>query len=254
MHTIDTDLSSISKFRVHIAPVGFEIDRIVIPARVEKADKVWLLVHDKPHEDKATSFVDKTTKELKKLNIKVEVKRADRFDLFKIIKAVREIIEEEKANDVYINVATGSKIQAIACMMACMIFNDKKNVKPFYAEAEKYSGFKGEQQTTGWKRNIALPAYEIKIPKSELVRALKIIKENGGKIRKKDMAGLAEKADLITVHAQKENFEQARFASLDKNIIQPLVDQWKFVEIEKIGRNRWIKITEAGRQAAEFLI
>jgi hypothetical protein len=247
-------MSGIANLRVHIAPVGFEIDRIVIPARIEKADKVWLLVHDKPHEDKATTFVDKTTKELKKLNIKVEVKRADRFDLFKIIKAVKEIIEEEKTNDIYVNVATGSKIQAIACMMACMIFNDKKNVKPFYAEAENYSGFKGEQQTTGWKRNIALPAYEIKIPKPELVRALRIIKEHEGRIRKKEMAELAEKAEIITVNAQKENFEQARFASLDKNIIQPLVDQWKFVEVEKIGRNRWIQITEGGTQAAEFLI
>lgn len=247
-------MSSISKFRVHIAPIGFEIDRIVIPAKMEKADKVWLLVHDKPHEDKAVRFVDKTTKQLEKLGIKVEVKRADRFELFKNIRAVREIIEEEKGNDIYINVATGSKIQAIACMMACMIFNDKKNIKPFYAEAKNYSGFKGEQQTTGWKRNIALPAYEIKIPKPELIRALRIIKEHKGKIRKKEMAELAEKAEIITVGAQKENFEQARFASLDKNIIQPLAEQWKFVEVEKIGRNRWINITEAGSQAAEFLI
>ncbi len=36
--------------------------------------------------------------------------------------------------------------------------------------------------------------------------------------------------------------------------IAPLVDEWNFVEIEKIGRNRWIKITEEGQIAAEFLI
>jgi len=33
-----------------------------------------------------------------------------------------------------------------------------------------------------------------------------------------------------------------------------LEDQWRFVTVEKIGRTRWIKITEEGKHAAEFLI
>ena len=254
METVNTNLSNLSKLRVHIAPVGFEIDRVVIPAKIERADKVWLLIHDKPHEDKASSYRETIVKELKKLNVKVEIAQADRMDLFKTIKAVKEIVQQEKKNDIYVNVASGSKIQAIACMMACMIFNNQNNIKPFYAEAEKYAAFEGKQQSIGWKRNIALPSYEIQIPKHELVTALKIIKEKGGKISKKEMAKLAEDAKIITVGAREENFEQARFASLDKNIIQPLADQWKFIEVEKVGRNRWIKITEAGSQAAEFLI
>jgi len=56
------------------------------------------------------------------------------------------------------------------------------------------------------------------------------------------------------VGAKDENYEQARFASLDKNIVQPLVETWGFVEVEKIGRNRWLKMTEDGDHAAEFLI
>lgn len=44
------------------------------------------------------------------------------------------------------------------------------------------------------------------------------------------------------------------FCKLDKNIIQPLEEEWKFVEVEKIGRSRYVKITEAGSNAAEFLI
>ncbi|MDE1727423.1 MAG: hypothetical protein KGH89_09210 [Thaumarchaeota archaeon] len=254
MQTTDTIMSNLSKMRVHIAPVGFEIDRIVIPAIKERADKVWLLIHDMASEDKAGAYREKIEKELKKNNIKFEIAKADRLDLFKIIKSVKEIILKEKANDIYVNVASGSKIQAIACMMACMIFNTKNNVKPFYAEAEKYAAFEGKQQSIGWKRNIGLPAYEIQIPKPELVTALKIIREHGGKITKKEMAKLADDAKIITVGAREENFEQARFASLDKNIIQPLADHWKFVEVEKVGRNRWIKITESGSQAAEFLI
>jgi len=71
---------------------------------------------------------------------------------------------------------------------------------------------------------------------------------------KKEMAEIAEDKEIITVNAEDENHSQARFASLDKNIIEPLEKQWGFIEIEKIGRNRWIKITEEGKNAAEFLI
>ena len=52
MHTIDTIMSKLATFRVHIAPLGFEIDRIVLPLKETKADKLWLLVNEKTAEDK----------------------------------------------------------------------------------------------------------------------------------------------------------------------------------------------------------
>jgi len=239
---------------VHIAPVGFEIDRIVIPAKNMKADKVWLLIHDNPSEDKAGPFVEKIKSQLKKEKITVVIERHNRLDLFKIIKSIKEIVDKEQGNDIYVNLASGSKIQAIASMMACMMFNEKKSIKPFYAEAERYPGFEGSQMSYGVKNLMEIPTYQIHTPKPELIRALKIIIEQKGRIKKKEMAELAEKENLITVNAREENYTQARFASLDKNIIQPLVEQWKFVEVEKIGRTRWVKITQEGINAAEFLI
>jgi len=253
MHT-DHTIMSLTNLRVHIAPVGFEIDRIVLPAKEMKADKIWLLVHDKPNEDKATPFVEKIQKQLKKTNIKVVKEYHDRLDLFQIIKTVKKIIEIEKENHVYVNLASGSKIQAIACMMTCMMFNEKKNVIPFYAEAKDYLGFSGEQLSTGIKNITEVPTYEIKTPEQRHIDALRIIKENSGKITKKEMAELADTNGLISVNAEKENYTQARFASLDQNILQPLLERWHFIEIEKIGRTRWIKITQEGNNAAKFLI
>jgi len=196
----------LTNFRVQIAPVGFEIDRIVIPAKEMKADKVYLLVHDKPNEDKATLFVEKIQKQLKKEKIKVVIEHHNRLDLFEIIKSVKQIIKNEKGNNVYVNLASGSKIQAIACMMACMMFNQKKNVMPFYAEAKSYLGFKGKQLSSGVKNLMEVPTYEIKIPEERHVKALKIIQEKGGKITKKEMAELAVNNELITVNAEKDNY------------------------------------------------
>jgi hypothetical protein len=251
---MDTIVDDVATLRVHIAPVGFEIDRVVIPAKKMKADRVWLLVHNNASEDRGRPYAEKIKNQLKRSDVEVRTAEVNRLELFNIIKGVKKIIESEKDNDVYVNVASGSKIHSIACMMACMMFGKRRNVKPFYAEAEKYAAFEGMQQSSGVKKVMPLPSYEVQTPKPELVLALKLIKENGGKLRKKEMAELAERHKIIVVKAREENFEQARFASLDKNIIQPLEDHWSFVEVEKIGRNRWIKITEAGLQASEFLI
>ena len=255
MHTKDTIMAKIAKLRIQIAPVGYEIDRVVLPAKQEKADKVWLLVHENKSDDKAKPFISKITAKLKKLGITVVEESHDRQDLFQIIRAVKSIIEKESDNDIYVNLASGSKIQAIGTMMACMMFNDKSNIHPFYVEAKEYAGFVGKTQlSTGIKEIQNVPPYSIKIPDAKLIKALKIIQEMDGKVTKKQMAELAEKNNLISINPKdEEHRSMVRFTSLDKNIIQPL-EEWGFVTVNKLGRNRWINVTEEGKNASEFLI
>ena len=255
MHIVHTIMARIAKLRVHIAPVGYEIDRIVLSARQEKADRVWLLLHENKSDDKAGPFITEITSQLEKQKIEVREEYHDRRDLFKIIRAVRNIIGQEKGNEIYVNLASGSKIQAIGTMMACMMFNDDdESIHPFYVEAEHYPGFEGgEPISTGIKEIQDVPPYSIKIPEQKLISALEIILEKNGRLTKKEMAQLAEERKLITINAIEKNHSMARFASLDKNIIQPL-EEWGLVETEKIGRNRWIKITREGENASKFLI
>ena len=253
MHTVDTIMPEMMKLRVHIAPVGFEIDRVVIPAVEMKADKVYLLRHDNFSKDKSGPYLEKIAKILEKKNIPTKTIDVNRYMLFGIIRAVKEIIQSERDNDIYLNIASGSKIHAVGCMMACMIFDDRTNIHPYYAQAKEYPTFSGkEQQTFGVEEIHKLPTYQIRTPSPKLLSALSFIKDKG-KITKKEFAELATKHNLINVGARDENYDQARFASLDKNIIQPLENEWKFIETEKIGRNRWIKLTKEGEHASEFL-
>jgi len=183
----------IAKLRVHIAPVGYEIDRIVLSAKQERADRVWLLLHENKSDDKAGPFVTKITTQLEKLNIEIKEEYHDRRDLFKIIRAVKNIIETEKGNEIYVNLASGSKIQAIGTMMACMMFNDDDSIHPFYVEAVNYPGFDAKKPlSTGIKEIVNVPPYSIKTPDQKLVSALQIITENNGKLTKKEMARLSE--------------------------------------------------------------
>jgi len=258
MHTVDT-MSNNLKLRVHIAPVGFEIDRIVIPAKKMRADKVWLISHEQRSEDKARPFLEKIRKTLEKNNIEVKEVSADRYRLFDIVRVVKETILKERQHDIYLNVASGSKIHAVGVMMATMIFDDRTNLHPFYAQAKDYHHTKvTEPQTSGIEQITDLPTYQIHTPPQKQLAALKIIlehEENGhkvGKIKKKDMAKLAIEKNLIKVNAI--NQSQATFASLDKNIISPLENEWGHVRTEKVGKNRWVHLTDEGRWASEFLI
>lgn len=88
----------IDTLRIHIAPVGFEVDRIVMPAIKKKADRVWLITHNGQHEDKGNPFVESIEKKLKAENIQCRQAPADRIDLFDILRALRSIILQEKGN------------------------------------------------------------------------------------------------------------------------------------------------------------
>jgi len=213
-------MPEIPNLRVHIAPVGYEIDRVVLPAKKLRADKVILLVHENPSEDRATKFYEKISSELQKANIEVSTEYHNRLDLFQIIKTVKNLIAQQSGNIVSVNLASGSKVQAIGCMMASMMFNDDKNVNPFYVEAKDYLGFSGKPISKGIKDIEFIPTYEIQKPEERHIQALKIVADSGGKISKKEMAKIAVKQKLIVVNA--ENQSQATFASLDKNIISVL--------------------------------
>ena len=254
MHTIDTIMPGNVRLRVHIAPVGFEIDRVGIPAIEMKADKVYLLRHDNYAEDKSGPYLEKIAKKLENKNISTEIVNVNRYRLFGIIRVVKEIIIKERDSDIYLNIASGSKIHAVGCMMAAMLKDDRTNIHPYYAQAETYPKYSGkEQQTFGVEEIHDLPTYQIRTPPPKLLEALSIIKAED-RITKKRLAEIADDHDLINVGAREENFQQARFASLDKNIIHPLEHDWEFIKVEKVGRNRIITLTKEGRYAAEFLI
>lgn len=267
-------MKAISRLRVHIAPLGFEVDRIVLPAVKLKADMVCLLVHSNRTEDKAKVFEEEIRQRLSESGIQVKSEYADRTSLFGILRAVKGIIQGDIGmnNDIYVNVSSGSKIQSIACMMACMMWNDADNLTPYYAEPERYTSpeslassqkqrakkpknTKSVQISSGLKDITELPKYRIQIPKKELVKALDIVhKSKGGRIRKSDMAEAAEKAGIITINSKEENRESARLVSLAKNIVDPLTNDWKFLRTDKTGRTRWVSLTEEGENVAEFLL
>lgn len=248
--TIDSDLDML---RIHIAPVGFEVDRIVLPAKSMKADKVWLILHNDPTDDIGKSFSNSISKQLSEIGIEHRFENADRTQLFDTLRGLRTIIFKEKKNAIFVNVSVGSKIQAIASMMACMMFKDEVNIRPYYAVPERYETIPREQETVGLKQIVTLPGYKVETPPVNLIKCLEII--HGRKdhmITKKELRDQALIQNLIRIE-RTENKEQSAYMALKNNLLDPLSSKWNFINVEKVGRRHNITLTEEGMNALSFL-
>ena len=262
--TLYNNVKSLQILRIHVAPVGFEVDRIVLPAINMKADRVWLIVHNKAHEDKGDRFVRTIQSKLKDARIDCLLAQADRIDLFDILRTLRIIFLREKGNSISVNVSVGSKIQAIASMMACMMFKDLAMIKPYYVVPERYNSSllkqEDKQETEGVKDVIGLPEYKIEIPSERLIRCLDIIDARAGsKITKRELKDLAIEHNLIHIDDKKISSggskgytDQAGYMALNKNLIEPLLD-WRFITESKVGSHHVISLTSDGKHALKFL-
>lgn len=241
------------KLRVHIAPVGFEIDRVIEPLVRLKADKVWLIIEDDIEKSDAQIYFKKITKCLDELKIESGEKRCDIRSLFDLLNIYRIIIEEEAHHQIFINVSTGNKIEAIAGMMAAMIFNDESmDITPYYVVPGNYDikPKKGQQFTSGYKDVFQLPNYKIERPKESLIAALKIIAENNC-TSKKILIEKFLKNKLIVIE-NKEHTEAAKYSQLNKKYLEPLA-QKGFIEIQGTGKAARIAIIENGVNILKFL-
>ena len=240
------------KLRVHIAPIGFEIDRVIEPLIKLKADKVWLIVDNTIETSDASVHYKKVKERVQELKIDFDERRCDIQSLFDLLNIYRMIIEEEEHHQIFINVSTGSKIEAIAGMMAAMIFNNETiDATPYYVVPENYEikPKKGQQLTSGFKSIIQLPNYKIERPKEVLISALKIIQDNDS-VSKKILIEKFTAMKLIVIDS--EHTEAAKHSQLNKKYLEPL-SQKGFIEIKGKGKAARIIITDDGNNILKFL-
>jgi len=253
--------------RVHIAPVGFEIDRVVIPVIEMEADKVWLITERDPELDKGRVYLEQVESEIhqRNENCEIEIKRCDfdSRDLYDVLRAFREIVVQEKENHIFINVSTGTKIHAIAGMMACMIFKDlAANLIPYYAKPDTYLPLpeEGTQMSRGCGLIHQLPNYRIERPSDELIKMLAVIDQccnnQVQNVTKSELIRELKNRDLLTLSEVEgrpiRNEKVAYYLALQRKCLEPL-RKWNFIEIRPSTKRGKIHITQEGKNMLKFL-
>jgi len=227
--------------RVVVAPVGYENDRIVLPAAELSADRAVLLVYD--DETDHPSYLPTVRERLDDRGIDHESVACDIFDFYDCIGTVGEVVTAFAADDVYVNLASGTKITAIGGMIACMA----TGATPFYVRAAAYGPRTDADVAEGIRSLVELPTYPIEYPSPQQVATLAYLAEEGP-ATKKDLIRFGADAGLPAIAGHDAGNRKGKYRRLDSRILDDLAAN-EYVSLATDGRSTRVAITEAGRDA-----
>ncbi|MCZ7357214.1 MAG: DUF6293 family protein [Candidatus Methanoperedens sp.] len=250
--------------KVHIVPMGFEIDRIELPLKMIGADKVFLLTDEKEKEI-GLRYLEELERRIKTI-IDVEdfkVIGCPMWDFQNLMSLICELVRKEKlaGNFIYINVSSGSKLSAIAGTLASLMYG----AIPYYAQAKKYNiknpGIKSGEIcgiTSGVNKILQIPSYTIERPPDELINALAILSDKGGRISQKEYIFELEKRgfidDAIGIgRGQRKEVTKKGYAKAKRQFFEKLEEKGWAVKKGK-GRSSYIEITNEGTNTFETFI
>lgn len=242
--------------RVQVVPLGFEYERLKHPIVEWKADKVVTIAYRDG--DAEVPYLDELLAELEgNERIELERRECDIFDLYDTLGTVAAAIADHEGNDVYVNLSGGSKITAIAGMIACMATGATPiYAKPDYGpEAEEVPP---EPLHDAVDRVFSLPTYPIERPSATHVAFLRFVREReradpdaSGRYRgasKKELIEFALEEEFQFVAESSAETEKGLYRLLDRHVVDPLESKG-YVETEKVGRRKYLSLTEAGENA-----
>lgn len=221
--------------RVHVMPVGYEHDRLVLPAIELGAERVILL---EPDAGTAQEYGDAARERLDEAGIAHETIPCDIFDLYESIGAIAEIASEFE--DVSVNIASGSKVTAVGGAIACMA----TDATPYYVRAERY-GADAESVSEGVEAIYELPTYPIDRPSREHVAVLEYVAEHEP-VSKKRLIAFGEDRALPFIADYDGEGEKGKYRRLERHVVDPLADRG-YLTVEDVGRTKRVSTTERGR-------
>jgi hypothetical protein len=244
--------------RIHIVPIGFEEDRVVLPAVELKAEKVFLLAN-LPKNDRAGKFRTEVIRRLKEVDIEHEVRTASIFALDETLDLIVRLLRENRRESLFINLSAGSKIQALAGCLAAMIARAEGiSVCAYYVEPKRYKDDPPKTPLSfGLEQLVEIPPLILPTPPMEVKVAMRLLSRRD--YSKLELAlVLAASGQLDPSKVGRDGTpvnERARVSlqsSVDFKVVQPLVSV-RYASTQKKGKRVIVSLTESGRQAASLL-
>lgn len=237
---------------VHIAPLGYEIDRLVEPIREYRADVIYLLTHNSPLRGQA-NYHDDVHGALEDAGAEIRTREIDLYDLYDVLGEVTTIVADHPDDTVRVNVSTGNKLAAVGATIACM--EESTDAEAYYVHPEERAhDVETEPKTSGYASDELLPDYPIESPSHDEVKVMEYIQELDTEMytpHKKDLIDRAREDDLAFLRNGNKNedvSDKAAFGRLDAKIISKLKDRG-FIEVEKAGRRKQVRLTEMGEKS-----
>jgi hypothetical protein len=230
--------------RVHFAPLGFEVDRIVAPAVALRADAMILLAESA--RGRARPTLERVTRRLDRRNIPHPIQACDLWDPPSVVNAVGSVASVAPHHQYFFNVSTGAKTACIGGTIASMFWR----VRPYYQPVVYIDGPPSgrEPPIDGPPRFI--PTFEMPVLDRGTVDTLTFLVNHTRPVSKRELMSHMLGAETIRPKGKSCVSPQALHAQAD-TILHRLAS-WGFVEAQ--GRRRGLRITatETGRGGARM--
>jgi hypothetical protein len=241
--------------RIHVAAVGFEVERVTEPILRDRADRAYLLTRETS--DAAQPFVDEVLRRLAAAPrpIDVRLRRTTIWDVFGALAELRSVFEVEGRLDrrapevipLRVNVSTGTKITAIAGTLACMLWKGE----PYYAQVSRawYSELTPRVRPVNdvVSRIDPVAVYALRSPAPELVEVLEALERRGGELRTRELIRelALDRPAEGSGHVLSPQAQHSRLRSR----LEPLEGRWGFVSTDFRGTRGRVRLTDQGRLA-----
>ncbi len=234
--------------RVHIIPIGDdEIDRIVIPAEIGKADRIYLvtkkgknLFADLVKNSKNVILTNRIVRKEDLIEIQCDI-----FNFTELLQTFAKIIKtevKEGKNKVFFSLSTGGNLMSAAGMLSCILFD----AEPYFLVKD----FKKNKIPVN-PEILPFPKYNVILPEKSLINFLYSMKE---KMKMDEVEILSKRQCLYLMEQLHPNevfsktsgdYNKLKFRYLDK------LEERKYIEIEKKPRGK-IRITNDGEFALKI--
>lgn len=228
---------------VHLVPVGYEVERVCDPIIENDGDHAVLFRHEDQSEN-GEKCMRLVTEKLSDNGIEYDIRDTHFFELYDCLGEMRTQIDEYEEEDIFVNISTGSKITAVAGMMACMA----TGTQPYYVRAEGYSA---EVITEGRGEIIPLSAYPVGLPDKQYLKVLEFLSSEDA-VYKKDVIEYVKEEDLPLLSGYSRQQLKNQYEPVNKEIIEPLKERG-FVETQRYGQGKKVKLTEEGETTLQGL-
>lgn len=230
-----------ARLRVHFAPLGFEVDRLVSPAILLKADVVILLVGTITERKPARDAIQEVRSRLGEHDLDPESVRTELWDTPSVVDVVGGIVAAAPAHDYFFNTSTGPKPACLAGAMAANFWG----VRAYYQRVnyDAPGVINGDYPADGapqfWTR------FKTDPPDLGALHTLQRLVMVGEPTTKLDLLGYLRERSIIRPSPTTKAIRQSEYGQLD-TILQRL-EGWGFVRIDGHGRSVRVSLTSAGK-------
>jgi hypothetical protein len=238
----NAELRSVAE--IHVAPLGYEYDRIKTPVVEYGADALYLLRD--PSRGRA-EYHDRLASELTDAGVAVRSRRIDLGDMYDVLGEVTTIADGHADDIVRVNVSSGPKLSTVGAALACMV----TDAIGYHVHPDSRSHpIERSPRTEGMAMAEQLPTYPIETPTTDQLRILEYVDSTLETYtpKKSDLIEFAEEESLDFITRSEPANDKAKFALLNNRIVDPLVEDG-YLDIETVGRTKQVTLTETGRNA-----